>query len=160
MSVETVNPAYTENIPLWSLVEDVVNGQTAVKNRGEDYLPRPSGMDQEAFSGYLKRATFAMFTARACEQLYGQIFSKFPEKQGGIPQAFQDFLDDAGDSGRSAIIKVKLPVEYIRQGTGDPFEVYFEGGLKKVGNIWIPVKKPQSTFYDRRIVKNYLKNKK
>jgi hypothetical protein len=64
-----------------------------------------------------------------------------------------------GDSGRTTIIKVRVPVEYIRQGTGDPKEVYFEGGLKRIDSIWVPAKEPQSTFYDRRIVKNYLKTK-
>jgi len=101
MGIENVHPLYTENLPLWSLVEDVINGQTAVKNKGEVYLPRPSGMDQEAYKSYLTRATFAMFSSRAAESLYGQIFSKLPEKQGEIPQAFQDFLDNVDKSGTS-----------------------------------------------------------
>jgi hypothetical protein len=58
-------------------------------------------MDQEAYSGYLKRAVFSMFTARACEQLYGQIFSKPPERQGEIPQVFEDFLSNVDKSGTS-----------------------------------------------------------
>jgi len=101
MNVETTHPAYMESLPLWSLTEDVINGQMAVKNKGEVYLPKPSGMDDQAYKSYLARAVFTMFTARACEQLYGQIFSKLPEKQGEIPPAFQDFLANVDKSGTS-----------------------------------------------------------
>jgi len=101
MGIESVHPLHTENVPLWSLVEDVINGQTAVKNKGEIHLPRPSGMDQEAYKSYLARAIFTMFTSRAAEGLYGQIFSKLPEKQGEIPQAFGDFLSNVDKSGTS-----------------------------------------------------------
>jgi hypothetical protein len=67
------------------------------------------------------------------------------------------------DNFRSAendpILEVRVPVEYIRKGAQNKLEVYFEGGLKKVGNIWVPAQPPQSTFYDRSAVKRYLKNK-
>jgi len=101
MSVETVHPLYTENAPLWQKVEDCINGQEAVRKAAEVYLPRPSGMDDLDYKGYLERAVFTMFTARAAEGLYGQIFSKLPEKQGEIPELFQDFLDNADKSGTS-----------------------------------------------------------
>jgi len=101
MSVETVNPIYTKNAPLWQKVEDCISGQEAIKDAGTTYLPRPSGMDDETYKSYLTRAVFTMFTSRAAEGLYGQIFSKLPEKQGEIPQAFQAFLDNVDKSGTS-----------------------------------------------------------
>jgi hypothetical protein len=101
MSVETVSPLYTENTPLWTLIEDCLKGQEAIKKAGTAYLPKPSGMDNEAYDNYLKRDVFTMFTARAAEGLYGQIFSKLPEKQGGIPKVFQDFLNNIDKSGKS-----------------------------------------------------------
>ena len=101
MSIESTNPVYTESLPLWSLVEDCINGQMAVKNKGDVYLPRPSGMDDQAYKSYLARAVFTMFASRAAEGLYGQIFSKLPEKQGEIPQAFEDFLANVDKSGTS-----------------------------------------------------------
>ena len=58
----------------------------------------------------------------------------------------------------SEIIEVKVPVDYIRQGSGDDnLEVYIEGNLKPTGssNIWIPDRKPTSTFYDRIALKMY-----
>ena len=51
--------------------------------------------------------------------------------------------------GKGDVIEVKVPVQYIRKGAGNTKEVYFEGDLKKSGNIWIPTIKPQSTFYDK-----------
>jgi hypothetical protein len=101
MSVISTHPAYPENAVLWQIIEDCINGQEAIKKAGETYLPKPSGMDNLAYKAYKTRAVFTMFTARAAEGLYGQIFSKLPEKQGEIPQLFQDFLDNVDKSGTS-----------------------------------------------------------
>lgn len=51
--------------------------------------------------------------------------------------------------GKGSVIEVKVPVQYIRKGAGNTKEVYFEGGLKRSGGVWIPTVKPQSTFYDK-----------
>jgi len=101
MSAETVHSLYAENVSLWTLIEDCIDGQEAIKKAGIAYLPKPSGMDDEAYKGYLTRAIFTMFTSRAAEGLYGQIFSKLPEKQGEISGIFQDFLDNVDKSGTS-----------------------------------------------------------
>lgn len=56
----------------------------------------------------------------------------------------------------SKIIKVKVPAEYIRQGSENEKEIYIEGNLKERKNgIWTTDKKPTSTFYDRLAVKKY-----
>jgi len=101
MSVESTHPLYVENTVLWQLVSDCIEGQSAIRQAGEKYLPKPSGMDSEAFKNYLNRAIFTMFTSRAADGLYGQIFSKLPEKVGEIPPVFQDFLDNCDKSGTS-----------------------------------------------------------
>ena len=59
------------------------------------------------------------------------------------------------DGGGYQLMTIKVPVEYIRQGAGNKYEVYLEGTVKKKGNKWIPDRQPTSTFYDRIAVKEY-----
>ncbi len=61
--------------------------------------------------------------------------------------------------GRSGeILEIKVPHQYIRQPAQNPYEIYFEGGLRRVdssNNIWEPVQKPRDTFYNRLPAKDF-----
>ena len=59
------------------------------------------------------------------------------------------------DGGGYQLMTIRVPVEYIRQGARNKYEVYLEGTVKKKGNKWIPDRQPTSTFYDRIAVKEY-----
>ena len=69
------------------------------------------------------------------------------------------WVKDTWGSGREAMIEVKVPAEYIRKGAQNKLEVYFEDGLKKQGDVWVPTKPPQSTFYDRIAEKHLVDSK-
>ena len=86
---------------MWDLVRKSINGQTAIKEAGILFLPKPNGQDQEQYNSYLKRATYAMFAARTADGLYGQIFSKSPEKLGDLPERFQSLLENVDLTGNS-----------------------------------------------------------
>ena len=101
MSIETLHPLYIENLPLWQKADDCISGQDAVKKASTAYLPRPGGQSDAQYKAYLERASFTMFTARCLEGLYGQIFSKAPEKSGDIPELFQNLLDNVDLAGSS-----------------------------------------------------------
>ena len=47
------------------------------------------------------------------------------------------------------VLEVKVPLEHIRKPAQNTLEVYFEGGLKRQGDIWVPAQPVRSTFYDR-----------
>ena len=101
MPVSTQKQEYNENLPLWQLVRDCVSGQKAIKEKTTLYLPKPIGRDEEAYKRYLARAHFAMFAARTAEGLYGQVFSKEPDKQGELPQVLENFLENVDNTGTS-----------------------------------------------------------
>jgi hypothetical protein len=99
MSVNTPCQEYNENLPLWTLVRDSIAGEEAVKEAAEKYLPRASGHSDTDYRRYLTRVHYAMFTARTAEGLYGQIFSKPPVKNDGLPELFNDFLANVDKAG-------------------------------------------------------------
>jgi hypothetical protein len=101
MPVSNTHPLYAENLESWSLVRDSINGQSAIKAKSTAYLPKPSGQDEAQYNSYKNRATYTMFTARTIEGLYGQVFSKEPEKKGELPERFQNFLDNIDLAGNS-----------------------------------------------------------
>lgn len=53
-----------------------------------------------------------------------------------------------GSNGKDGVVEVRVPVQYLRHGAQNFKEIYFEGGLKKEGDVWKPVRL-RSTFVDR-----------
>ena len=74
------------------------------------------------------------------------------------PSAFfgtnRDWVKDIWGQGYNdnGIVEVKVPVQYLRHASKNFNEVYFEGGLRRQGDIWLP-EKIQSTFVDRLVNK-------
>lgn len=62
MSVQTPHPDYLEFQSIWRLMRDTIEGAAAVKARGTEYLPMPSGFLAQADGG---RAMFAAYGTRA-----------------------------------------------------------------------------------------------
>jgi len=66
MAVNSTHPEYIRNVGLWEKVRDCVDGEHAVKAKGEAYLPRPAGKIgakyDKAHARYLARARFSNFT--------------------------------------------------------------------------------------------------
>ena len=103
MSVTNTHPEYQENLASWALIRDSIAGQEKIKAAGETYLPRPSGQSLELYNAYKARAIYTMYTARAAEGLYGQIFSKEPEIKGDIPELFEKALNNVDKAGTSLV---------------------------------------------------------
>lgn len=62
----------------WFKLRDVIAGQKEVKRKGEIYLPKMKGMDQEDYAGYIERATFYNMTRQTQTGMVGQVFRKEP----------------------------------------------------------------------------------
>lgn len=64
--IKSVHPEYAKNLPVWQRMRDSSDGEAAVKERGEDYLPMKSGIKAmtdarrkvEAYERYKFRAEF------------------------------------------------------------------------------------------------------
>lgn len=107
--VQTQHPEYTKRSRQWELMRDVIEGDDAIKEAGEKYLPRPSTahecfdkyevMQYEAFKN---RSIFTNYTAQIKDCLHGMIESR-PAKIE-VPQNMKGgfFLDNVDYQGNSA----------------------------------------------------------
>ena len=87
--VTTKHPDYSQNVYLWSKVEDVCEGQHKVKAAKEKYLPRHNKADTSpeamaAYESYLEHAVFYGVTGKTLGSLVGGAFSKVPNVHGDI----------------------------------------------------------------------------
>ena len=102
-NVTNTHSDYLNFLPLWSLVRDSVAGQKAIKDKGELYLPKPSGASDKKYKSYLLRAIYTMFTSRIAEGLYGQVFSKEPQITNAESELAKGFLENVDKSGTSLV---------------------------------------------------------
>lgn len=62
----------------WQLLRDTYEGERAVKNESQLYLPKASGMDDDQYELYLENATYYNMTARTVGALVGSLFQRNP----------------------------------------------------------------------------------
>lgn len=62
----------------WRKIRDVLAGQKEIKRKGQAYLPKLKGMDDDDYLAYLMRATFFNMTAQTQTGMLGQVFRKDP----------------------------------------------------------------------------------
>ena len=81
--VDFIHPAYRSMKFKWRLMDDVIAGQEAVKERAAEYLPIPNiskdqGENLARYASYLQRALFYNATRRTLAGLIGEVFSSNP----------------------------------------------------------------------------------
>lgn len=92
MKPNTTHEEYDEHYPEWELMEDVLDGETAVHEEGVKYLPKLTGQTVEEYAAYVMRAPFYNATARTVDGLVGMIFRKAPTIVA--PTGMQAIVDD------------------------------------------------------------------
>ena len=97
MAVDSTNPVYDLMLPLWTTMRDVANGERAVKDKDDEYLPKLGGQDEKEYSAYKCRASFFGATGRTIDGLSGMVFRKPPEQK--IPASMDEFMQDVTMSG-------------------------------------------------------------
>ena len=78
MALDSIHPQYARWLSLWKRCRDVRSGSEAVKATGEQALPRPGGMTEEAYSAYKMRAQVYGSFARTVDGLLGCLFRSPP----------------------------------------------------------------------------------
>ncbi|MGD8305161.1 MAG: DUF4055 domain-containing protein [Ignavibacteria bacterium] len=76
--VDTLHTEYIKWRSIWQRIKDCIDGQDAVKEGREIYLPKLNGQDEYAYNKYLQRAQFTDFSARTLNIALGQLFRKNP----------------------------------------------------------------------------------
>ena len=86
MAVDERHPDYLKNESKWHKCRVCVEGEEAVKEAGEAFLPRLGGQDEEEYSGYTMRASFFAGTARAVNALVSMLFKKPARVEGATDE--------------------------------------------------------------------------
>lgn len=94
MPVDTLHPDYEKNIKKWMRTKDVLEGEDAVKEKGEVYLPRLDGMEPSEYKAYKQRAMFYNATDRTVTGLAGMVFRRPPITEFSSKDS--DILDTIG----------------------------------------------------------------
>ena len=96
-NITDTSPGYERRIEHWRRVRDVIDGQDAVKERGEKYLPKPRGMTKKNYQNYLERADFYAVSERTLRGLVGLVFRINPVVD--LPVRMQGMLESASPEG-------------------------------------------------------------
>lgn len=78
MGVETTNPEYDKFVSKWKRCRDAAEGQDAIHEAGEDYLPKLKDQTSDDYTAYRTRAGFFNATWRTIAGLQGMLFRKPP----------------------------------------------------------------------------------
>lgn len=78
MPVTTLHPDYMKRMSQWQTMRDCIEGEDAIKQAGEKYLPKASGSDTYRYNAYKLRARFVNYTKRTLDGLHGLILRRDP----------------------------------------------------------------------------------
>lgn len=91
MSVKTQHPEYAKHLPLWLMMRDALDGEIAIKNKGEVYLPKTAGMitveqdgldpDSKIYGGYKDRAQYPHWVRDSLRSMTGLVARLQPEQE-------------------------------------------------------------------------------
>lgn len=74
-TIDNVHPLYKDNAPIWEMIEDFYEGELAVKEKGEAYLPRsnenPQPFQSKKYSDYKSRAPFYEAVSKTVDGMVG-----------------------------------------------------------------------------------------
>lgn len=114
--IATKHPTYTARFFDWDMCTVAFEGETAVKERGDDWLPRLSSMDDNDYANYKRRALYYAVMSRTVKGLSGALMFKRPDIDG-TDEAFDKILETVGVSGESlATIATSLACSFLKLG--------------------------------------------
>jgi len=114
------HPSFQAVREQYQILEDVMAGEQAVKQKRTVYLPMPNPTDQSAgnltrYDQYLTRAIFPNITRRMARTLVGLGFLREPKME--LPKELEVLKDDCNGSGLSLIqLAKKMALETIVYG--------------------------------------------
>jgi len=77
-----LHPDYQYWSPMWRMIRDAEIGEVEIKRKGQTYLPKLQGHDNDQYNSYLHRAVFFNMTAKTLNALYGTMFRRNPKVSG------------------------------------------------------------------------------
>lgn len=99
MAIDTINPSLNKYLPDMELIRTIIEGDRALKAKGETYVPRLSGNTNDEYKAYVTRPSFENYTARVLDGLVGMSFAKDPIAK--VPTAMDAIKEDVSLSDLS-----------------------------------------------------------
>ena len=106
MPVDDKHPLYEEYIGSWNKCRDCIEGEDAVRDREDEYLPKLTDQSTTEYNAYISRASFFNATGRTLEGVTGVVFRKDPIVT--LPPGLDDWLDEVGSNGESFNVFAKV----------------------------------------------------
>jgi len=100
-TVDKQHPGYIKFSPKWRRCRDAYNGQDAMHEAGQLYLPKLKSEDDDDYKARLKMTGFYNATKRTHEGLKGLLYRKPPLLD--VPANGQQFVGDITNSGEALI---------------------------------------------------------
>ena len=91
MPVDSQHPRYKSREHQWAKCRDAYEGEDAIKEAGEKYLPRLKGQDNDDYSSYKRRALFYSITSKSVSALVGMATSKAPKIE--YPESMLEYFN-------------------------------------------------------------------
>lgn len=140
-TIQTAIPVYNKFLPKWQKCRDAIAGEDEIKYKKEKYLPKPSGMDEADYKGYIGRAQFFNAGGRTLDGLAGMLnrkpaiievpegMEKYLENVDGKGHTIQQFIDmcckDVLTTGWGSVL-VDMPQSESETGSAEQSQADFE----------------------------------
>lgn len=111
MSVKFTHPDYDKMFNIWQRCIDVCEGQDAIHQGGQKYLPQLKDESDSDYKDRVDRTPFYNASQRTLVGLRGMLFRKTP--QTVLPPAIEPMLKDVTMDGTSMLIFAQETVERI-----------------------------------------------
>lgn len=115
-NVSHIRPEVAKAETKWTIIRDCLNGEQAVKEKRDAYLPVPDAetggkVDDARYKSYITRAVFYGVTGRTLEGLVGQVFGR--ESIVELSGELEGLIEDAEGDGVGIEQQAKRGLEYV-----------------------------------------------
>jgi len=90
--INTQHSDYIEYESEWDIIDDVMAGQSRIKEKGQSYLPKLPSQIPAQYNAYKERALFFNVTSRTVEALLGMVFRK--QSNITVPSSIESEADN------------------------------------------------------------------
>lgn len=97
MPIDSKHPLYEANIARWKRCRDAYDGEDAVKEAGNTYLPMLGGQDTKEYEAYKMRALYYEAVGRTIDGFVGAIARKPPTIK--VPDSLNAVMEDVTADG-------------------------------------------------------------
>lgn len=114
-SVADQAPWYIEQVPEWELAKTLLGGTKAMREAGEQHLPRFTIESSDAYARRLKVATLTNFYSRMARKMVGLMFATpLKVEKSQLDKAILDDIDKRGNS--VDMFARKLALQFLTRG--------------------------------------------